>query len=1115
MLVAIISYALPAEVYTATSKLASGKWVKIQVKETGMQFLSASTLRNLGFTDINKVNVYGYGGQMLSERLDSEMKDDLPLLPSIRTSRGIMFFGQSTISWAPSASASLPYTHQNNPYSDNSYYFISDSGELPSSPTSVENSTLSSSEIITSFTERIVHEQDLLAPSNTGRLMLGEDFRTQNSRSFQFNLPGIIGDATMSVRFGAKVTNGTSSLIFTANGKQLPSTSSDKINGVSSSETFLATTTTTKVIENCDEKLNLTIRYSNSGAIFTAGLDYITLTYPRELRLTSDELYFYLSPSSPSTVRIEGCDGNTVIWNVTDPQLPVQIIPSLTGSTAEFAIEPGYQEFIAFNPLKVSRTASASGRVNNQDIHGMKAPGMLIISPDAYRQAAQKIADLHTKTDGLEVAVLSPEAIYNEFSSGVPDVTAFRKLFKMWFDRSLATGEDYTRYCLIMSRPTYDNKAVTPAVRNAGYPRVPIWQSPSGFSEATSYSTDDYIGMLDDYTPGWDISKAKIHVAVGRMPVKNNTEALNAVAKLEKYLLEPNLGSWRNNVMVIADDQDNGTHLTQAESVCDALSGNGTGADYIYERLYLDSYTLNYSGTGPEYPEAKQRMFDKLAEGVMFWNYIGHASPKGWGHENLLTWSDISSLSNTNLPFLYAATCEFLRWDSDEVSGGEEMWLNPTAGVIGMICPSRTVYISLNGPLNVNTSGFVFRRDGEGNSMRIGDIMTEGKNTLANDNNKLRYGLIGDPAMRLPAPRYRAVVESIDGKTLDNPDNLPVLGARSTVEIAGYITDLDGSPNNEFNGTLQLQIFDAEQVITTNGNGKDGKEISYNDRKTRLYIGKTKVENGRWQTIVKLPSEIENNYSPALLSLYASDADGNEANGSTDRFYIYGYSADVEEDNEGPEIKDFFINSPTFSDGMTIGPAPIVHASLSDPSGLNLSDAGIGHSMTLTLDNSIYFNDVAIYYSPDENDPCSGDISYRLSDLQPGDHSLTLTVWDNANNSSSATLSFRVAAGWLPEITDLSTDVNPASANVNFLVTTDSPASAESCLIEVYDLSGRKVWSGDAGNYGNASSLRVGWDLCDYSGARVPRGIYPYRAILTTSSGAQITRSGKLAVTAK
>ena len=62
-------------------------------------------------------------------------------------------------------------------------------------------------------------------------------------------------------------------------------------------------------------------------------------------------------------------------------------------------------------------------------------------------------------------------------------------------------------------------------------------------------------------------------------------------------MLQPTLGAWRNNVMVIADDQDKGVHLDQAEMVCDAMQSNGNGKDYLYERLYLDAYKLSYSAT--------------------------------------------------------------------------------------------------------------------------------------------------------------------------------------------------------------------------------------------------------------------------------------------------------------------------------------------------------------------------------------------------------------------------------------------------------------------------------------------------------------------------------------
>lgn len=72
------AYPLSPDHYAENSRLASGKWAKIEVKQTGVQLITNSTLRNLGFANPEKVNVYGYGGRMLPEYLDEDMIDDLP-----------------------------------------------------------------------------------------------------------------------------------------------------------------------------------------------------------------------------------------------------------------------------------------------------------------------------------------------------------------------------------------------------------------------------------------------------------------------------------------------------------------------------------------------------------------------------------------------------------------------------------------------------------------------------------------------------------------------------------------------------------------------------------------------------------------------------------------------------------------------------------------------------------------------------------------------------------------------------------------------------------------------------------------------------------------------------
>lgn len=1108
LLIAPAAYSLNPDFYAATSRLSSGKWAKIEVTATGMQLITNATLKSLGFSDPQKVNVYGFGGRVLSESLDNSMTDDLPILPSVITPEGIIFFGHDHISWNKSTDSP---GHKMNPYSEKSFYFISDCDATRPEPGEPKVAFNESYPETTKFKRRILHEQEVIAPYDSGSLLLGEDFKTQPRRVFSFNLPDAEGEADVNVCFGANVSNGSSTLnIDLGDGDPY----SCNIPGVNSSQVFLVRKSFSGKVEAKD-KLDVTIQYSNTGVASTAALDFIEIFYDSSIRLRDNQLYFYIEPTSESNVRVENCNETTVIWDVTDPLHPRLADLRREGSSGVFTTPAGYHEYVAFNNSKCGYAVKEAGKIANQNIHGMDIPEMLIVAPYSFKSAADRLALLHEQTDGRRCLVLTPEEVYNEFSSGTPDATAFRKLLKMWYDRAQAAGVPHTKFCLLMSRPTYDNKGCTAEGKKNPYPRIPIWQTETYFSESTSYSTDDYIGMLADNIIPLNKNSAEIMVAVGRMPVRTLAEAESAVAKIEKYLKSPNLGYWRNNIMVIADDQDAGVHLKQAETVMSLLTSAPRGDKYVYEKLYLDAYPLEYSGVGAVYPQAKARLLEKWNEGVAWIDYIGHANPTSWTHENLLTWNDINSMNNKNLPFLYAATCEFLRWDSDDISGGEIMWQNPDGGVIGMICPSRTVYITLNGLLNAASAKFLLTEDENGNLPALGEVMVKGKNDTPNDNNKLRYGFCGDPSLTLPNPSYEVRIDGFNG-TLPGKaeDDYPVVGARGTISLQGSITDRSGNVMEDFDGIVELRIFDSETVRTTLGNGADGKVDTYNDRKNRLYTGRAKVNGGRWSTTAALPSEIENNYSPALISLYGYSDTGKEATGSFDKFYIYGFSETAQEDNEGPVVSELWLNNPGFLSGDVVSPSSLFKAVFSDPSGINVSDGGIGHNLSLTIDEKNFISDLALYYAQNEEDATSGSVTYPLSGLEPGEHTLKFTVWDNANNSTTRTLDFKIAADWTPTITTLTTDAFPATSSVNFIVATDGVIDGMECAVDVIDLSGKTLWTGKSKISENSSSVRIPWDLNSSNGGRLPRGIYMYRATVTGKNGYSTTKTKKIAVAA-
>ncbi|MEG1839612.1 MAG: C25 family cysteine peptidase, partial [Bacteroidaceae bacterium] len=83
---------------------------------------------------------------------------------------------------------------------------------------------------------------------------------------------------------------------------------------------------------------------------------------------------------------------------------------------------------------------------------------MIIIVPSLsdFAIQAERLAEVHRKVDKLRVKVVKAEQIYNEFSSGTPDATAYRRLMKMLYDR--ATEETKPKYLLLFGDAAWDNR---------------------------------------------------------------------------------------------------------------------------------------------------------------------------------------------------------------------------------------------------------------------------------------------------------------------------------------------------------------------------------------------------------------------------------------------------------------------------------------------------------------------------------------------------------------------------------------------------------------------------------------------------------------------------------
>lgn len=1121
--------AFTADTYASQSVLAQGRWVKVRVESSGLYMLSNNTLRSMGFTDPSRVRVYGYGGRRIDDIMSvSSYIDDLPVAPQQLTDRGVVFYAAGPDKWERSGTTTY-YHAERSPYTFYGYYFVTDNeadesesnGIIRTSGTDVDwNATA-----VDIVQARIQHEQELTIATEAGPLTVGEDFRYTPTRQFTFSMPGRDPGSPvwLECQFVSRHVGATSQLSFMADGEKLSSMSTDRIEATSSSQYVHAsiglTRRTFTPTGSNPESMTITVNHTSTGVIQQANLDYLAVNYRRKLTLPAEGYMEFWA--NERQLELSGAGADLILWDVTTPTATEAVRFESRDGVVRF--RPSYtamRSYVAWRPGANIPEPKIDGIVSNQNLHDSAAEpvDMVIIGPAQLLAQGRRIAALHETNDSMRVAVIDAAQIYNEFASGAPDVSAVRKYLKMLYDRGIETDRPL-KYVLLLGRATLDHRGVTAYTRNLGYTTVPLWvniTARQSMNDNDGYGTDDFVAMLKDGS-GRDHGLDDLCVAVGRIPMTSDADGASIVDKMYQYANSSKNTHWKNRVLVLADDEDQGVHLRQAESMIKNYLAT-KGQQHVVDKVYLDAYTKS-SGN---YPVARTEMFQALDEGVAWWVFTGHANDHSWTGDGQLTYTDLNNLYLRNVPFVIASTCDFLRWDTENESGGEIMYKERYGGSIGMISATRPVYISDNGYFLEALGKAMLSRDKEGRYLTPGEVYRVTKNTILDsrgehksNTNRLRFVFMGDPALRLVTPDNIVELTTINGKEVIAEEQITIAAMGSPV-ISGRVTDPDGNLLSGFNGTVYIDIYDALTSVTTNGNGNGRVEV-FDRHGDKLYAGSAKVTAGEFTLTVAMPQMVADNFRPALMSMYAVENGNNPAQavGVNRDFYVYGFEEPAEPDVVAPSIDFLYLNHSGFASGDRVNSAPMVIAGVSDNVGINLSTAGVGQRMTLTLDGMNTYSDVSAFYTPSADGSPSGVINYALENLSEGAHTLRLRVFDTSGNVAQREIDLFVDDNMAPQIFEVFSDANPASTSANFYVRHDRPENIVEVSVTVYDLLGHPVWTGSSkGMSDNDLSSPVTWDLTDMAGRRVVRGIYLYRATISTDNAHYETSSQRIAVTA-
>lgn len=1124
--------------FSTKSALATGKWVKIRLTESGVYKITNTELTKMGFTNPAKVRLHGYGGALLPESFTQLKNDDLPEIPLWREKDYVLFYANGVVRWDANSDLSR-FIHTNNYYSSYGYYFLAEGEETPLAFPTEGSLTSDNATVVTSFDDYALYEKDAYNWTASGRELYDSyDYASGNKKSYTFSLPGITNEnAYCTVAFAAK-TSSTSNLSVDINGTNC---GQFNISALSNGDSYCKAQPGSGVLPwsgDKSEQTTVTLTHTReSGA--SGRLNYIQLNYRRKLALYNSYTAFrdLSSVSKVATYKISGANSNVKVWDVTVVGDYKQINGSLSDGSYSITVNnPSLREFVAVDVTGTSfKSVEVVGTVSNQNLHALDQCDMVIIVPSNgdFLSQAERLANAHRTKEGMTVHVLTADQVYNEFSSGTPDATAYRWLMKMFYDRAVSseTGQivesNLPRYLLLFGDCSWDNRMITSSWN--GYSPddfLLCYQSKNSTWETYSYVTDDYLGLLDD-SEGASMEYDGMDIGVGRFPVRTLTEATQMVDKTIAYMENKELTPWKNTICFVADDGDNHLHMSQAEELAGKVESSYP--EFQVNRIFADAYKWETTATGHTYKQATKRLLELFNEGMFLVNYTGHGGPGGWSAENILTSSDINNLRSSRLPLWVTATCDFCRYDDVSTSAGELAFLNDKGGAIALFTTSRVVYAQNNSNLNKVFCNYVFTKQ-DGKRLRLGDIMRLSKcdSKLSGDLNKLKFSLIGDPALMLTYPDYKVVVDKFNGQEASVADLSIKAGGKVAVE--GRVTDSNGNTLTDFNGKVYPTVFDNRESVTTlnnDGTGvitdpKNSSEtisggFTFSQRVKKLFSGSDSIKSGSFAFTFPVPKDINYSDKQGMVNFYAAETTtGREAHGAYSNFLIGGTESGMEKaDTLGPKI-NLYLNTPDFVYGGKTNETPYFIAELEDGDGINTVGNGIGHDIVAMIDNSPTYTYVLNnYYEAYFGDYTKGTVRYSLPALPEGKHTLFFRAWDILNNSSSTSLEFEVVKGLNPNLFSVVCTKSPARDNTIFVLSHDRPESNIDVKLSVYDFSGRVMWTHTETGMSANNYYYVDWDLTSNGDQRLAPGVYLFRASISAGGSEENTRAGKIVILAQ
>lgn len=1050
------AYASAADIYAEHSLLASGKWAKIRVSSSGVYQLTEATVRQAGFSNINKVKIYGYGGNLQNEALyanDLARTDDLKEVPQCVVGGKHLFYAKGPVSWTSNSST----VRRRNPYSDYGYYFITQSDEEPAT---VDSATFVSSFYPSPDDYHSLYEVDGYSWYNGGRNLF-DPTPISVGGSQQVVITNTTGSQkgrlTVNVSAG-----GNNQIRILLNGKELGTLNvpilqyckAGQVGGTYSLDNLRIDAKDTVTIENV------------SGE--TARLDYVSMAWEKAIPLPN------LSGSHPAA---------TYVKNIANQDLHAD------GQADLVIIIPASRTLLKqAQRLKELHESHDGMRVNivaADQLYNEFSSG----TPDAnaYRRYLRMLQDrAATEADMPKYLLLFGDCVWDNRMLTADckrfDPDDFLLVYESensFSETSCYAGDSWMG--ILAEGAGSDARRELQDVGVGRFPVTTVAEAKIMVDKTINYSKNQNGGawqntimfMGDD---GNDNIHMKDVDSVANSVGRDYPNFLIKKVMWDAYTRESSAtgNTYPEVSKIIRQQQANGALVMD-------YGGHGSATLISHESvLGLSDFSESRTSNLPLWVTAACDImpFDGVTETI---GESAVLNEKGGAVAFYGTARTVFTSANKYINHAFMKRVLSLQ-DGKPIALGEAHRLAQNDVMLG-----------------TNRYPTPTREDPNKTSPE-----------QDNSENHLQYSLLGDPALSLNLPTAQVVVDKIDGVAVGS-GTMPTVKAGSVIKMKGHVAGVEG-----FNGVVTATVRDTREEITCklNNTSGDGAEeaFKYLDRTKTLYHGSDSIRNGQFELTFAVPKDINYADGQGMINLYALNTDKTiRANGSCDQF-IVGGSAEAKNDSVGPSIY-CYLNSPSFVDGGNVNSTPYFVAEIKDKDGINAAGSGIGHDLQLVIDG-----DMAKTYTLNNNFSydfgtyTSGSTFYSIPELEEGPHRLQFRAWDIQNNSSTAVLHFNVVKGLRPQLFNIGVTNNPARTSTTFIISHDRMESNMDVVIELFDAAGRQIWRHAESGVSATGNYTVDWDLSVDGGRPLQTGVYLYRVKVSSEGSSYVSKTKKLIV---